>query len=46
MINFRGNMESLAYKERKHDHYFVWEKKPVIIKKGDECATSKDEGVK
>ena len=40
MINFRGNMESLAYRERKHDHYFVWENKPVIIRLGDECAKS------
>ena len=40
MINFRGNMESLAYKERKHDHYFVRENKPVIIRIGDECANS------
>lgn len=40
MINFRGNMESLAYRERKHDHYFVWENKPVIIRLGDEFAKS------
>ena len=40
MINFRGNMESLAYKERKHDHYFVWENKPVIIRIGDESDNS------
>jgi hypothetical protein len=33
-------MESLAYKERKHDHYFVWENKPVIIRIGDESANS------
>ena len=40
MINFRGNMESLAYRERKHDHYFVWENKLVIIRIGDEFAKS------
>lgn len=40
MINFRGNMESLAYKERTHDHYFVRENKSVIIRLGDECAKS------
>lgn len=40
MINFRGNMESLAYRERKHDHYFVWENKPVIIRLGDEFSKS------
>ena len=40
MINFRGNMESLAYKERTHDHYFVRENKSVIIRLGNECAKS------